>query len=218
MGRPKLSQAATAPPPGDAVAARRRNCSELRRRAGLARLPGAAWAVLRRIGFRSGITGERPVMAQPRWVPGRSWHYMVFCSRCGARPALPKRGGREHRAAGPGVGPPAGRSPTPSPQSCPMMRATRRKDIRCSTRTPSPRSPDRRRHRAETRRRPHRPRPGSRPAERPGSPFPATRTLLAGPGKLPPERLNCRQRRFTRQGAAECQRPRRRRLPSRQPS
>ncbi len=27
-----------------------------------------------------------------------------------------------------------------------------------------------------------------------------------------------RQRRFTRQGAAECQRPRRRRLPSRQPS
>ena len=28
---------------------------------------------------------------RPRAAPGagRSWHYMVFCSRCGARPALP---------------------------------------------------------------------------------------------------------------------------------
>ncbi len=27
--------------------------------------------------------------AGPLGVPGRCWHYMVFCSRCGARPALP---------------------------------------------------------------------------------------------------------------------------------
>ena len=41
---------------------------------------------------RGSVTARR---AQQRWVPGHSWHYMVFCSRCGARPALPLPRGAE---------------------------------------------------------------------------------------------------------------------------